>query len=134
MSKLLCVSQMTPYIVHCFWPEPFGTHPYCLSDCDTGLCVSYRVQLLQGAALPVAVCAGSLCARWGSSHGGHKSGQYQRSHGPNWRHALAGLLAGTGAVLAYGLHHSQVRGAVCVLIAGVMEVVVHLCYYTVGEI
>ncbi|KAF3856499.1 hypothetical protein F7725_017222 [Dissostichus mawsoni] len=30
-----------------------------------------------------------------------------RAHGPRWRHGLAGLLAGTGAVLAYGLHHHK---------------------------
>nr|XP_046198120.1 sulfite oxidase, mitochondrial isoform X1 [Oncorhynchus gorbuscha] len=89
---------------------------HCRGLTRVGLLKTQRVQLLQGAALPVAVCAGSLCARWGSSHGGHKSGQYQRSHGPNWRHALAGLLAGTGAVLAYGLHHSQTEQAATTIV------------------
>ncbi|XP_059186046.1 sulfite oxidase, mitochondrial [Centropristis striata] len=43
---------------------------------------------------------------WSSS-----SSEDQKSyHGPSWRHALAGLLAGTGAVLAYGLcHHKAER-------------------------
>ncbi|XP_061883632.1 sulfite oxidase, mitochondrial isoform X1 [Entelurus aequoreus] len=35
-----------------------------------------------------------------SQHGGHA---------PGWKQAFAGLLAGTGAVLAYGLHHHQAQ-------------------------
>nr|XP_057910935.1 sulfite oxidase, mitochondrial [Doryrhamphus excisus] len=33
----------------------------------------------------------------------------RRSEHPGWRQALAGLLAGTGAVLAYGLHHHKAQ-------------------------
>lgn len=51
----------------------------------------------------VASCAARL---WSSSE---DQRSHQRTHGPSWRHALAGLLAGTGAVLAYGLHHHKVR-------------------------
>ncbi|CAL8335958.1 unnamed protein product [Lota lota] len=39
--------------------------------------------------------------------GGGEDQQY--SQDPRWRPALAGLLAGTGAALAYGLHYHQVR-------------------------
>ncbi|TNN81300.1 Sulfite oxidase, mitochondrial [Liparis tanakae] len=55
-----------------------------------------------GEAAAVASCAGRL---WSSSSEDQRS--YRRAHAPSWRHALAGLLAGTGAVLAYGLHHHQ---------------------------
>ncbi|XP_029288391.1 sulfite oxidase, mitochondrial [Cottoperca gobio] len=50
----------------------------------------------------VVSCAVRL---WSSSSEDRRS--YQRVHGPSWRHGLAGLLAGTGAVLAYGLHHHK---------------------------
>lgn len=50
----------------------------------------------------VVLCAVRL---WSSSS--EDGGSYQRAHGPSWRHGLAGLLAGTGAVLAYGLHHHK---------------------------
>ncbi|KAK9529174.1 hypothetical protein VZT92_013287 [Zoarces viviparus] len=52
----------------------------------------------------VASCAGRL---WSSSSSSEDQRSYQRAHGPSWRHGLAGLLAGTGAVLAYGLHHHK---------------------------
>lgn len=51
----------------------------------------------------MASCAVRLLASSSSEH----QRSYQRTHGPSWRHALAGLLAGTGAVLAYGLHHHK---------------------------
>lgn len=45
---------------------------------------------------------------WSSS--GSSGGEGQRSYlGASWKHALAGLVAGTGAVLAYSLHHHKVR-------------------------
>ncbi|KAI4827804.1 hypothetical protein KUCAC02_031173 [Chaenocephalus aceratus] len=50
----------------------------------------------------VVSCAVRL---WSSSS--EDGGSYQSAHGPSWRHGLAGLLAGTGAVLAYGLHHHK---------------------------
>lgn len=53
----------------------------------------------------VASCAARL---WSSSE---DQRSHQRTHGPSWRHALAGLLAGTGAVLAYGLHHHKAEQA-----------------------
>ncbi|KAM4613497.1 sulfite oxidase, mitochondrial isoform 2-T2 [Polymixia lowei] len=60
-------------------------------------------------APPVVSCAFRLL---GSSNEGQRSKQhYQHTHSPNWRHALAGLLAGTGAVLAYGLYNSKAERA-----------------------
>ncbi|XP_019911222.2 sulfite oxidase, mitochondrial [Esox lucius] len=83
---------------------------HCQGVTRVGLLKTQR--LLNSVATPsVTGCVGSLCARWGSSHGGQESGSYKRSHVPNWRHALAGLLAGTGAVLAYGLHSQAERAA-----------------------
>lgn len=56
---------------------------------------------LRHKVMPVAaLCAVRLCS---SSSEQQKS--YERK---NWKHILAGLLAGTGAVLAYGLHHHKV--------------------------
>ncbi|XP_062323056.1 sulfite oxidase, mitochondrial [Osmerus eperlanus] len=84
----------------------------CHSLTRVGLRKTQRLQRPLEAVPPVLACAGSLSSRWGSSHGGQESGeQSQRAHGPNWRHALAGLLAGTGAVLAYGLNHNQAERA-----------------------
>ncbi|XP_029948572.1 sulfite oxidase, mitochondrial isoform X2 [Salarias fasciatus] len=52
-------------------------------------------------ASPVAAsCAARLC----SSYSEDKR-SYQ--HGPRWKHVLAGVLAGTGAVLAYNLHQHK---------------------------
>lgn len=42
--------------------------------------------------------------QWSSGGEGQRS--YLRA---SWKHALAGLVAGTGAVLAYTLHHHKVR-------------------------
>ncbi|TNM89033.1 hypothetical protein fugu_005287 [Takifugu bimaculatus] len=43
---------------------------------------------------------------WSSS--GSSGGEGQRSYlGASWKHALVGLVAGTGAVLAYSLHHHK---------------------------
>ncbi|KAJ7999278.1 hypothetical protein DPEC_G00213770 [Dallia pectoralis] len=94
---------------------------HCQGVTRGGLLKTQRGQLVNGVTTPLtAGCMSNLCARWGSSHGRHESGQYQGSHGPsrggrdsgqyqgnhgpNWRHALAGLLAGTGAVVVWGLH------------------------------
>ncbi|KAK5872270.1 hypothetical protein PBY51_012986 [Eleginops maclovinus] len=49
----------------------------------------------------------SCAVRLWSSSSSEDRGSYQRSYGPRWRHGLAGLLAGSGAVLAYGLHHHK---------------------------
>ncbi|XP_028301843.1 sulfite oxidase, mitochondrial [Gouania willdenowi] len=51
----------------------------------------------------VASCAVRLC----SSRSEDQRFYYQQLHSPYWRYGLAGLLAGTGAVLAYGLHHHK---------------------------
>lgn len=84
----------------------------CQGLSRAGLFKTQRLQLPQCAVSPVLASTSNLYSRWGSSHGGQGAGQQdQRAHSPNWRHALAGLLAGTGAVLAYGLHHSQAERA-----------------------
>lgn len=57
--------------------------------------------------LPVAPAVASCAVRLRSSSA-EDQGSYQRAHRPGWRHAVAGLLAGTGAVLAYGLHQHKV--------------------------
>lgn len=49
----------------------------------------------------VASCAVRLC----SSSNDQRF--HQHGFSASWRHVLAGLLAGTGAVLAYGLHHHK---------------------------
>ncbi|XP_040888897.1 sulfite oxidase, mitochondrial [Toxotes jaculatrix] len=52
----------------------------------------------------LASCAVRL---WSSSSGSDDQRSYQRAHAPSWRHGLAGLLVGTGAVLAYSLHQHK---------------------------
>ncbi|XP_041097851.1 sulfite oxidase, mitochondrial isoform X1 [Polyodon spathula] len=44
------------------------------------------------------VCADKGCVRWHSGEGG-------RDRNPRWQHMVAGLAAGTGMVLAFGLYH-----------------------------
>ncbi|XP_012696563.1 sulfite oxidase, mitochondrial [Clupea harengus] len=68
-----------------------------------------RAQLLKGVAPAVTAC---VVPRWQSSgdYGG-QSGQVHNSLSLRWTHLLAGLVAGTGAVLAYGLHNSQAERA-----------------------
>ncbi|XP_071349857.1 sulfite oxidase, mitochondrial [Trachinotus anak] len=56
----------------------------------------------------VASCAVRL---WSSSSSGDDQRSYQHTHSPSWRYGLAGLLAGTGAVLAYGLHQHKAEQA-----------------------
>ncbi|KAM6928142.1 sulfite oxidase, mitochondrial [Xenentodon cancila] len=46
-----------------------------------------------------------LCSSSSSSREDQRS--YQHTRHPIWRHGLAGLLAGAGAVLAYSLHHHK---------------------------
>lgn len=50
----------------------------------------------------LASCAIRLCS---SSSNSEDQRLYQRA---SWKHALAGLLTGAGAVLVYGLHHHKV--------------------------
>ncbi|XP_041672407.1 sulfite oxidase, mitochondrial [Cheilinus undulatus] len=63
--------------------------------------VSFNTHRYQ-VAPAVAWCAARLL-----SSSSEEQRWYRHAHGPRWRHAVAGLLAGTGAVLAYGLHHHQ---------------------------
>ncbi|KAM9408581.1 sulfite oxidase, mitochondrial [Pholidichthys leucotaenia] len=53
----------------------------------------------------VISCAVRLCSS------SHDQRSYQHGYRPSWRYAVAGLLAGTGAVVAYGLHHHTVEQA-----------------------
>ncbi|XP_076012857.1 sulfite oxidase, mitochondrial [Genypterus blacodes] len=55
--------------------------------------------------LRVPSAVASCAVRLWSSREEQRSQQHGR--GLSWRHTLAGLLAGTGAVLAYGLHHHR---------------------------
>ncbi|KAF7659768.1 hypothetical protein LDENG_00293290 [Lucifuga dentata] len=59
--------------------------------------------------LELAPTVTSCAVRLWSSREEQRSNQH--GHGPSWRHALVGLLAGTGAVLAYGLHYQQAERA-----------------------
>ncbi|KAL2091354.1 hypothetical protein ACEWY4_013617 [Coilia grayii] len=71
-----------------------------------------RTQLLKDVAPAVTACAGPLSGHWqrrANSHG--QSGRTHSVLSPRWRHLLAGLVAGSGAVLAYGLHNSQAERA-----------------------
>ncbi|XP_077430151.1 sulfite oxidase, mitochondrial [Vanacampus margaritifer] len=62
----------------------------------------------QASAAAAALCAVRLVGSSSSS----KDQRWERTgHGPNLRQALAGLLAGTGVVLAYGLHHHKAEQA-----------------------
>ncbi|XP_037106890.1 sulfite oxidase, mitochondrial [Syngnathus acus] len=58
---------------------------------------------------PQAPAAAAWCAlRFVGSGSHNKDQRWERGgHGPSWRQALVGLLAGTGAVLAYGFHHHK---------------------------
>ncbi|XP_028855337.1 sulfite oxidase, mitochondrial [Denticeps clupeoides] len=80
----------------------------CQGLARTGVFLSQRTHL---KAVPphLSVCVGPHLIRW-ESGGGH-GGQNHYSHPAKFRHLVAGLVAGAGAVLAYGLHHSQVERA-----------------------
>ncbi|XP_030229855.1 sulfite oxidase, mitochondrial [Gadus morhua] len=59
-------------------------------------------------ARPAASPAPSWCGVGGGSRSSSGGGEdRQTAQDPRWRPALAGLLVGTGAVLAYGLHHHK---------------------------
>lgn len=55
----------------------------------------------------LSVWDGHLSSRWRST-GEHGRQKYFSDRVPKFRFALAGLLAGTGAVLAYKLHQGKV--------------------------
>uniref|UniRef100_A0A4W6F3D2 sulfite oxidase n=1 Tax=Lates calcarifer TaxID=8187 RepID=A0A4W6F3D2_LATCA len=59
----------------------------------------------------VAPAVRSYAVRLWSSSSSDDQRSYQGTHGPSWRHGLAGLLAGTGAVLAYGFHQHKAERA-----------------------
>ena len=73
-------------------------------DVNLNSCLKFFKFCSHRVAPALATCAVRLCSSSSSSSDDQRS--YQRA---NWKHALAGLLAGTGAVLAYGFHHHKVR-------------------------
>ncbi|KAL4655598.1 sulfite oxidase, mitochondrial [Arapaima gigas] len=84
---------------------------HCHGLTRVGLFKTNRLQSLQDLASPLSVCAGGLCAQWSSNGGRYHSGPHGHIHTPRWKHLLAGLLAGSGAVLSYGLYHNQAEQA-----------------------
>ncbi|XP_023689510.1 sulfite oxidase, mitochondrial [Paramormyrops kingsleyae] len=81
----------------------------CRALAHTGLLQTHRLPPPK-RLVPLSACAGALCTRWGSG-GGHDSGPRDHGHPSGWRHLLAGILAGGGAVLAYSLLESQAQQA-----------------------
>lgn len=78
---------------------------YCTSTESSITHLLYVLFHRHQAAPAVASCATRL---WSSSGGGDDQRSYQHGHSRTWRHAVAGLVVGAGAVLAYGLHHHKV--------------------------
>ncbi|XP_018580721.2 sulfite oxidase, mitochondrial isoform X2 [Scleropages formosus] len=78
-----------------------------------GLLRTPRFQSLQDLASPLSVCASGLRSRRssGSDSGRHRSEPHGHEHTFSWKHLLAGLLAGSGAVLSYGLYQNQAEKA-----------------------
>ncbi|XP_043537803.1 sulfite oxidase, mitochondrial [Chiloscyllium plagiosum] len=66
---------------------------------------------IETSALLLQACSGCGFARWKNTaaNGGRSMG-YQFSN-TGWRQLVVGVLAGTGAVLVYGLHRQQVQQA-----------------------
>ncbi|XP_076124210.1 sulfite oxidase, mitochondrial [Alosa pseudoharengus] len=85
---------------------------HCQGLARVSLIGTQRTYLVKGAAPAVTTCVGPLSVRW-QSHGNHggQSGQAHTGLSPRWRHLIAGLVAGTGAVLAYGLYNNQAERA-----------------------
>ncbi|XP_073772157.1 sulfite oxidase, mitochondrial isoform X1 [Danio rerio] len=71
---------------------------------------SQSSRISKGIIPLLSVWDGHLSSRWRST-GGHGGQKYFNNNGQKFRFALAGLLAGTGAVLAYKLHQSKVQWA-----------------------
>ncbi|XP_072521982.1 sulfite oxidase, mitochondrial isoform X2 [Salminus brasiliensis] len=74
---------------------------------------AHSAQQLKSNIPLASACSGHLSLRWGSgsSSSSREGHDYHRSRGPRFRYVLTGLVAGTGAVLAYGLHHSKAERA-----------------------
>ncbi|KAI4895484.1 hypothetical protein NFI96_016433 [Prochilodus magdalenae] len=71
---------------------------------------AHSAQRLKNNIPLASACSGLLSLRWGSSSSG-QGHDYRSSRGPRFRYVLTGLVAGTGAVLAYGLHQSKAEQA-----------------------
>ncbi len=72
-------------------------------------------RLSKRVILSLSVWDGHLSYRWRST-GGHGRQKYFTDRLPTFRFALAGLLAGTGAVLAYKLTQDKVRHLICLFL------------------
>ncbi|XP_068171400.1 sulfite oxidase, mitochondrial [Antennarius striatus] len=61
-----------------------------------------------GGSSAVASCAARL---WSSNSSNQDQRWHHHTHGNSWKYGLAGLIAGTGAVLAGGLHYHKAERA-----------------------
>ncbi|XP_022538148.2 sulfite oxidase, mitochondrial [Astyanax mexicanus] len=70
---------------------------------------AHSAQRLKSNIPLASACSGLLSLRWGSysSDNSHRGHNYFNTRVPKFRYVLTGLVAGTGAVLAYGFHHSK---------------------------
>ncbi|XP_066527818.1 sulfite oxidase, mitochondrial isoform X1 [Hoplias malabaricus] len=64
---------------------------------------AHSAQQLRNSTPLASGCSGLLSLRWTS----HQGQDYYGSRGPRFRYIVTGLVAGTGVVLAYGLHQSK---------------------------
>ncbi|KAF4094027.1 hypothetical protein AMELA_G00008360 [Ameiurus melas] len=81
-----------------------------LRHCKSFAHVSFPVapRQLTSRVPAVSVRSGYLALHSGRSN---QDQQYSRFRGLRFRYAITGLVAGTGAVLAYGLHHNKAEQA-----------------------
>ncbi|XP_067832688.1 sulfite oxidase, mitochondrial isoform X1 [Heptranchias perlo] len=72
--------------------------------------IQSRVRIETSSALPQA-CSVCALVRWKNTAANRARGVDYRFSNARWRHVVVGLLAGTSAVLAYGLYRQQVQRA-----------------------
>ncbi|XP_051532582.1 sulfite oxidase, mitochondrial [Myxocyprinus asiaticus] len=82
---------------------------HCQGFAQVFLIRSQSSKLSKSVIPSLSVWGGHLSSRWRST-GGHEKQEYNERR-QKFRFALAGLLAGTGAVLAYKLHQGKVERA-----------------------
>ncbi|XP_067287332.1 sulfite oxidase, mitochondrial [Pseudorasbora parva] len=83
---------------------------HCQGLAPTFLIRSQSSRISKSMIPSLSVWDGHLSSRWRST-GGHGRQKYFNDRVPKFKFALAGLLAGTGAVLAYKLHQGKVEWA-----------------------
>uniref|UniRef100_A0A9J7ZMI6 Sulfite oxidase n=1 Tax=Cyprinus carpio carpio TaxID=630221 RepID=A0A9J7ZMI6_CYPCA len=81
---------------------------HCQGLAQVFLIRSQSSRLSKSVIPSLSVWDGHFSCRWRST-GGHGRQKYFNDRLPKFRFALAGLLAGTGAVLAYKLHQDKVQ-------------------------